>query len=181
MESYIQISKINDFIFCPKSLYFHSVYERMNEKTYHASPQTRGKIKHRPIDEHRYSTAKKHLQGLEVFSEKYGLTGKIDIYDQEKFSLIERKNSIKKIYDGYKFQLYAQCFCLQEMGFKVKSLWLYSMSDNKKHRVDLPDDKETKVFEDILDKIRNFDISAQKEFSPNLAKCANCIYAELCG
>jgi len=153
----------------------------MNEKTYHASPQTQGKIKHKPIDEHRYSTAKRYFQGAEVFSEKYGLTGKIDIYDQEKFSLIERKNLIKKIYDGYRYQLYAQYFCLQEMGFEVKSLRLYSMSDNRRYWVALPKQKEREIFESVLDKIRNFDITAQEDFSPNPAKCAGCIYSELCG
>ncbi|MBU3964935.1 type V CRISPR-associated protein Cas4 [Patescibacteria group bacterium] len=97
MENYIQISKINDFIFCPKSIYFHGIYENFSEKTYHQSPQVKGKIKHESVDKQKYSTAKKYLQGLEVYSEKYNLFGKIDIYDQENKILIERKNKIKII------------------------------------------------------------------------------------
>lgn len=179
MESYIQISKINDFIFCPKSIYFHGLYENFSEKTYHQSPQVKGRIKHESIDQGRYSTAKKYLQGLEVYSEKYNLAGKIDIYDNEDRALIERKNKIKMIYDGYKYQLYAQYFCLKEMGYEVENLYFYSMSDNKKYKVDLPDGKETKKFENTLQKMREFNMLSD-DFSPNSTKCGQCIYGELC-
>lgn len=45
MESYIQISKLNDFVFCPMSLYFHSFYENYNQKTYHQKAQAVFEIK----------------------------------------------------------------------------------------------------------------------------------------
>src|SRR3989338_4539406 len=99
MESYIQISKINDFIFCPRSIYFHVVYEQFHQKTYHQTPQLVGKIKHENIEKGEYSTAKRYLQGMEVYCEKYGLAGKIDIYDRDQRSLIERKTKVVKIYD----------------------------------------------------------------------------------
>ncbi len=179
MEPYIQISKINDFIFCPKSIYFHGIYENFSEKTYHQSPQVKGKIKHESIDKGKYSTAKKYLQGLEVYSEKYNLAGKIDIYDRDAKALIERKNKISKIYDGYKYQLYAQYFCMVEMGFEVEKLFFYSMSDNKKYKIDLPKGKELEEFEKTIDQIRNFDM-LNNNYAENPAKCANCIYRELC-
>lgn len=179
METYIQISKINDFIFCPKSIYFHGIYENFNEKIYHQSPQVKGKIKHEGVDNQKYSTAKKYLQGLEVYSEKYNLAGKIDIYDQENKSLVERKNKIETIYDGYKYQLYAQYLCLKEMGYKVEKLYFYSMSDNKKYEVDLPDKEEMTKFEDTLRRIREFNMLTNN-FSPNPAKCSQCVYKELC-
>lgn len=179
MEPYIQISKINDFIFCPKSIYFHGLYENFSEKTYHQSPQVKGKIKHESVDYQKYSTAKKYLQGLEIYSEKYNLAGKIDIYDQESKALIERKNKIKVIYDGYKYQLYAQYFCMEEMGYKVKKLYFYSMSDNKKYKIDLPCCKEREKFERTLQEIREFNMLTVN-FTPNSAKCEQCIYRELC-
>lgn len=179
MEPSIQISKINDFIFCPKSIYFHGLYENFSEKTYHQSPQVKGKIKHESVDYSKYSTAKKYLQGLEVYSEKYNLAGKIDIYDKETGDLIERKNKIKTIYDGYKYQLYAQYFCMKEMGYEIKNLYFYSMSDNKKYKIGLPDDEETANFENTLKKMKNFSMLTN-DFSPNPAKCAQCIYRELC-
>lgn len=178
MYSSIQISKINDFLFCPLSIYFHSIYENFDDKAYHQVPQIRGRIKHEPIDKQKYSTAKKYLQGLEVYSEKYNLVGKIDIYDQEKQALTERKNKIKNIYDGYKYQLYAQYFCLMEMGYPVKEMYLYSMSDNKKYAVQLPRGDELSNFEKVIEEMKNFKVDSN--FERDDAKCAQCIYKELC-
>lgn len=179
MESYIQISKINDFIFCPYSLYYHSIYENFSQKVYHGSAQTKGKIKHECIDEGRYSTAKKFLQGTDVYSEKYGLCGKIDIYDKENKFLIERKNKVIKIYDGYKYQLYAQYFCLKEMGYEVEKLFIHSLTDNKRYEIALPEGDELKKFEETIEQMRNFNI-AKNNFKKNKQKCEQCIYSQLC-
>lgn len=174
---YIQISKINDFIFCPHSLYFHSVYENFDSGHYKAKPQIAGTIAHKAIDEKKYSSRKNILQSMEIFSEKYGLIGKIDIYDKDKKELIERKRTIKKIYDGYFFQLYAQKLCLEEMGYEVNKITLYSMTDNKTYPIILTQ-KKIKEFNDILQDMRKFNLNNNK--CTNLDKCNNCIYRELC-
>jgi CRISPR-associated protein Cas4 len=179
MESYIQISQLNDFVFCPKSIYFHNLYGRYTQSLYHAPAQTVGKIKHERIDTQKYSSAKKYLQGLEVFSEKYNLCGKIDLFDTEAGALIERKNKIKQIYDGYRYQLYGQYFCLQEMGYEVKALFLHSLTDNKRYELVVPDEKIVKEFEGLIAAFHAFDLT-QKNFKQNPAKCAGCIYRELC-
>jgi len=179
MESYIQISKLNDFIFCPMSLYFHSFYENYDQRLYHKKEQAVGKIKHRNVDESKYSTAKRFLQGMPVFSSKYNLMGKIDVFDQKNNFLIERKNKVKKIYDGYKLQLWAQMFCLKEMGFEVKRLYIHSLSDNKRYEIKMPDVEDQSYFLRIISEIENFDIfDFDKYINPN--KCTKCIYAELC-
>lgn len=178
MGDYIQISKLNDFIFCPYSVYLHSVYEKFNQKTYHSAFQTVGKICHENIEEKKYTTAKWILQGLDVFSEKYGLVGKIDIFDTKKGSLVERKYKIKKIFDGYKYQLYAQMFCLEEAGYKIESLFIHSLSDNKRYRISLPDDAEIKKFELLIKQIKDY--SPSGNFRKNLKKCSLCIYKLLC-
>ena len=38
MEDYISISQLNDFIFCPYSIYLHNVYMETDEGLYHATP-----------------------------------------------------------------------------------------------------------------------------------------------
>jgi CRISPR-associated exonuclease Cas4 len=179
MESYIQITKLNDFIFCPKSLYFHGMFNDFEEKTYHDKPQIVGKIKHETIEEGKYSTKKNVLQATEVFSEKYGLCGKIDTFDLEKGVLTERKYRVKQVYLGFKYQLYAQMFCLEEMGHKVKKLALYSMSDNKMHQIDLPSKEEKREFEELVDRVKKFKVLKEKvEVSEE--KCKMCIYKSLC-
>ena len=177
MESYIQISKINDFLYCPRSVYLHSIYENFNAKTFHRSAQVAGKLNHASIDEGRYSSAKKYLQSLPVYSEKYGIAGKIDIYDSEKKHLIERKTKIKKIWQGYIYQLYAQYFCMKEMGYEIREMFLYSMEDNKKYKITLPTEKERLEFEKTIEQIRNYDPLADKKHS--CPKCRDSVYGGL--
>ena len=50
IDDYIAISTLNDFIFCPYSIYLHNVYMDTDEGLYHAIPQTRGKIAYQSID-----------------------------------------------------------------------------------------------------------------------------------
>jgi len=179
MEQYIQISKINDFIFCPKSVYLHRIYESFNQDLYHQEPQKVGKLNHENIESGKYSTAKKFLQGLPVYCNKYEIAGKIDIYDIETKTLIERKTKIKKIYDGYRYQLYAQYFSLMEMGYEVKKMFIHSLNDNKRYEISIPDKQDIKEFENIIGWIRRFDVLRHK---PKVAKtkCENCIYSNLC-
>lgn len=179
MENPIAISKINDFIFCPMSLYYHSIYEHYDDKIYHGIAQQVGKIKHENIDEARYISSANIMQGTTVYCDKYNLVGKIDLYDSKKFELVERKYKIKTIYDGYKFQLYAQMFCLEEMGFRVDRMFIHSLSDNKRYEIIKPSKKEIENFETTIEEmIRYLPNSTTKN---DVAKCQHCIYAELCG
>jgi CRISPR-associated protein Cas4 len=74
---------------------------------------------HKSIDNDSYSTKLSVICGIEVYSQKYDLLGKIDIYDAKTKTLTERKNKISHIYDGYIFQLYAYpktiCECLKNL------------------------------------------------------------------
>lgn len=179
MHSYIPISTLNDYIFCPRSIYLHGLYGNFAQQMYHRKPQTVGKIKHENIDKSRYSSAKRYKQGMVVYSEKYQLAGKIDIYDSKEKTLIERKYKIKHIYDGYKYQLYAQYFCLTEMGRKVKKMYLHSLADNKRYPMPVPAGSEKKKFEQLVKNMQN----ARAEKLPvlkNKAKCEQCIYKPLC-
>ncbi len=179
MESYIPISKINDFIFCPLSLYFHSLYEDYDQILYHEKNQLEGKIKHENIDKRKYSTTKRYLQSLSIYSEKYNLMGKVDAYDQLEKILIERKNRVIKIYDGYVYQVWAQMFCLEEMGFEVKKIYIHSLFDNKRHEIKKPSSADEFVFYRIIEKIKNFNL-LRYDHVANLNKCKKCIYRELC-
>lgn len=180
MESYLMISFLNDFIFCPRSIYFHQLYGRMSTKVYHSSVQTKGLNAHKSIDTQRYSTAKKVLQGIEVYSDKYRLCGKIDLYDQEKKQLVERKKKIKVIYDGFVYQAYAQYFCLIEMGYQVDSIKLYSMDDNKSYPIPLPQDDIDRLqgFEQLIKEINQYQLTQHIDVNAN--KCTHCIYNNLC-
>lgn len=179
METNIIISNLNDFIFCPRSIYFHNLYYNFEEKLFHNTYQQEGKSVHKNIDENNYSSKKNILQGMDIYSEELGIIGKIDLYDKDKKQLIERKKKIKTIYEGYYLQLYAQYYCLIEMGYDVKELYFHSLSDNKRINVELPNDSNKKRLKEILFKMRNFNLE-DKNFTQNINKCMMCIYKELC-
>lgn len=180
MEAYLPIAYLNDFIFCPRSIYFHQLYGRVSKRLYHTTDQTKGLAAHKTVDNQNYSTSKAILQGMDVYSEKYNLGGKIDTFDQTKSLLVERKKKIKVIYDGYIYQLYAQYYCLVEMGYQVKLIKLYSMDDNKSYPIKKPEDdpERQQEFEKLIMQMRSFDLTAP--FTANKNKCQHCIYNNLC-
>ena len=177
-EDYIQISKLNDFLFCPYSIYLHNVYENFHTSTFHSNYQTSGKLAHTTIDNNTFSSRKQILQSTSIYSNKYKLAGKIDIFDQKTGELIERKNKITKLYDGYFLQIYAQYFCLLEMGFKVKKLSFYSLTDNKKFSVPIPNKQIIEEFDAFIKKVSNYNINNFTGVSKQ--KCEKCIYSILC-
>ena len=144
MEPYLLISYLNDFIFCPRSIYFHNLYGKIDEKFIHTKSQIEGRIAHQSIENQLYSNKKCILQNLEVYSEKYKICGKIDLFDMEKGILIERKKRIQKVYDGYIMQVYAQYFALKEMNYQIQSIQLRSMDTNQIYNIDLPEKNREK-------------------------------------
>jgi len=179
MDEVIQISKINDFIFRPHSIYLHGVYESFHENIYQDTPQRQGKIVHETIENSTYSSAKRYLQGVSVYSQKYRLVGKIDIYDTKDKALIERKYKIEYIYDGQKYQLYAQCIAMCEAGYEVERLFIHSLSNNKRYAIDLPDEEELIHFGLVINSIREYSVLSSTH-SVNPVKCTKCIYRQLC-
>jgi len=186
MEQYIKLSTLNDFIFCPKSIYYHTLYDNYEKNLYQEQAQKEGTKIHDSIDNQTYSTSKYILQGVSVYNDYYKIAGKIDIFNILTWELIERKTQIfldknnkPKIYLWYKYQLWGQMFCLEEMWYNVKSLWIYSVKDNKKYRIYKPSTNGLLDFEEFLKKYRKFDL-LQKNWRQNTQKCLKCIYRELC-
>lgn len=179
MEQLWTMTQLNDFIFCPRSLYYSGIYRNTGSvEIYHQAPQLNGKSAHSAVDAVRYSSRKNILQGATVYSEKYNLVGRIDTFDVATGLLTERKNSITAIYDGFRYQVYAQYFALTEMGYKVESMRLYSLKDNIMHSIPFPTPTQINEFENVLVCMRDW--VPERGFSPNPKKCRGCIYSALC-
>ena len=178
MNDLISISTLNDFIFCPYSIYLHNVYMDADEDMYHAKPQIRGRNAHERVDEKKTSTRSDLIESLPVLSHELGVYGKIDVYDQRIKSLIERKYSLKTIYLGQYYQLWAQYYCMIEMGYNVDSIAFYEISSHKTIQVSLPTDAEKDELLHFIDQYRNYD--PKVSISTNDNKCTHCIYCNLC-
>lgn len=180
MKNAILFTWLNDFIFCPVSIYFHNIFGESSGIAFQETSQINGTAAHNAIESGSYSTRKDVISAMMVYSSNYGLIGKIDVYDILKKKLIERKKHIKKIYDGYIFQLFGQCFALREMGYEVNSLALYSLDDNKTYPIPLPEKNNhlLEKFEKTIRDIKEFDIFKFNQTNEN--KCRNCIREPLC-
>ena len=180
MDDLIIISWLNDFLFCPVSIYFHALYGNADRTLYQDAPQLNGTAAHKTVDRGTHSTRSNVITGMDVLSEKYGIVGKIDIFYEKEGRLVERKKHISAIYPGYIMQIYAQCIALREMGFSVKKLQIRSVDDNKVHDMLLPEDspEHMAAFEQLITNIREFDMTTYTPTSK--AKCNNCIYEPAC-
>ena len=180
MDDEILISQLNDFVFCPVSIYFHNLYGVQAVDTYYDHYQLLGRDAHETIDTSKYSTSNQILQGTSCYCEKYNLVGKIDLFDIQKGVLTERKRTIKTVFDGYVFQLYGQYFSLKEMGYCVNCIRLYSYTDNKLYPQKLPEDDPVMFskFERVISEIREYSFDKFKQ--TNCDKCKHCIYEPAC-
>lgn len=179
MDNYIEISTLNDFSFCPYSIYLHNVYKGASEDIYYAAPQIQGRYSHCNVDSGRVARNEGDVSGMSVISHRYGLVGKIDVYKASAAQLIERKRNIATVYQGQLYQLWAQMLCMEEMGYVVKSMGFYDVSTRKLTPVNLPNDHDLAEFELFLNRYRNYDPYRDRIVTVR-AKCLHCIYCNLC-
>ena len=149
-----------------------------DENIYHAAPQMRGRIAHEASDNKTYSSRKNDITAMAVFSEELGVMGKIDIYHSDKKQLIERKYSLKQIYRGQLYQLWAEYFCMVEMGYEIKILAFYETSTNKMINVDIPGEPEKHELAAFIRQFKSY--TPESPIIVNKNKCAHCVYCNLC-
>lgn len=180
MRDEILITELNDFIFCPASIYFHHLYGDMEKMVYQSTDQINGTNAHQSVDAGTYSSKKDVLMGIDVFCEEFRLIGKIDVYFAKEHLLRERKKKIVRIYDGYVFQLYAHYFALREMGYEVERIEFLSLDDNKKYPIKLPEEDAAmyEKFCNTISEMRNFQLEKFQQSNPE--KCLRCIYEPAC-
>ena len=179
MIDYISLSTLNDFIFCPYSIYMHSVYMESDEGLYKATPQLEGNVAHSGVDNKTGSTRKHDIFSLTVYSEELSIFGKIDVYKADQGLLIERKKNLKKIFRGQIYQLWGQYFCMKEMGYDVQKLALYEISTNRMTELDLPGEEGKRELVDFIERFKRFD-PGSTYFTVNPNKCIHCIYCNMC-
>lgn len=149
------------------------------DEIYHAPPQIQGKLVHNSVDRKTASSRKDVILSLPVYSEEFGIAGKIDIFYVKEHKLVERKFHISKIYQGQIYQLWAQMLCLREMGHCVDSLAIYETSSNTSYPIDMPSQDDILQFKEFIEQFKLYD-PAVTTFKINCNKCIHCIYCNLC-
>ncbi len=175
MTDAIPISWLNDYIFDPKSIYFHNILADFDIINYHQKPQILGNIAHESLDKQTYTNSKQYLIDKSIYSEEFNLVGKIDIFDIQTKTLIERKKKIHKLYQGQIYQLWAQYYCMLEMGYEINHLKIYSISDNKNYLINIPTIEDKLIFSEFIIQLQN---DSNYHGSSNQAKNTTSIYKE---
>ncbi len=178
MEFFMPISYLNDFVFCPYSVYLHQVFDNNKEETFSALPQQKGKEAHDRVDKNPTKQSKKVLNGIYVISNMLGMYGKIDQYFVNDKILVERKYKLTTIYRGYYYQIWTQFLAIEEMGYEVKELYFHSISNNQRISIAKPKPEEIIELKNHIKKIARFDF--EQKINVNPEKCKRCIYAALC-
>lgn len=179
MDDYIQLSALNDFIFCPYSIYLHSVYMGADEELCKAGPQARGKAAHGGVDQKSGSTNAGDLFSLPVYSDSLGVSGRLDLYRKDSCTLVERKFRLRQVFRGQLYQIWAEYFCLVEMGYEVRRIAFYETSTNKMMPLELPGEAEREELLALINRFKSYDPATDTE-PQNPNKCAHCIYSALC-
>ena len=179
MNVNIALSTLNDFIFCPYSIYLHNVYMETDEDIFKTIVQLSGTNAHKATDSKKGSSRSCDILSLPVCSNSLGLYGVIDLYRGNTATLIERKLRLNHIFRGQLYQLWGQYFCMLEMGYEVNAIAFYEISTNKMFPQQLPTQSERQEFINFLNKIRSYNpLSDNITINPN--KCIHCIYCNLC-
>jgi CRISPR-associated exonuclease Cas4 len=179
METLLPITYLNDFVFCPYSIYLHQVFDNASIDVYSAEPQQKGLAVHKDVDA--FVKSKENavdIKGMYVVSTKLGLYGKIDTYYTQDFRLVEKKFQIKTIYKGYYYQLWAQYFAMLEMGYLINSLAFYNIKEQMTIEVNLPTKDNLLELQKHVRTIANYNF--EQTFTVNIEKCKHCIYSSLC-
>ena len=179
MKELIPISMIADYLFCPYSIYLGNIYYSSDDIVYKADIQYKGTLIHQSIDNKSTNNRKEMLLSTPVYSEKFSLVGKIDMFDIVTGELVERKSKVVRIFPGHIYQLWAQMICLEEMGYKVRQLSLYDAGSNRKHSIPFPGENERKQLAILLNEIRRYN-PAESPIDIVIQKCEHCIYSNLC-
>lgn len=175
MENYLTITTLNDFIFCPYSIYLHQIYDANKEETYHSIDQSKGKRLHDFIDN---NIEVKSWKNAFVYSEKWKIYGKIDDYNPKTKELIEYKSTVAIVFQGYYYQIWAQYLCLQEMEIEVEKLAFFDFKTQNKIELPLPTAQQITQLQNHIKKVQRFDFHTEIQINSN--KCMRCIYNNLC-
>ena len=149
-----------------------------DEELYKATPQVQGTIAHESVDNKTYSTKKNDILALSVYSNELGVMGKIDLFKVDEKILIERKYQLKRIFQGQIYQLWAQYFCLLEMGYDVQKIAFYEISTNKMIPLETPTETSKEELKQFIARFKAF--NPTDHIITNPCKCQHCIYCNLC-
>lgn len=187
----LRISDIKQFIYCPRKVYYTYVEPVPWKETFKMQygrkqhDELCKKEKRRSLQIYGLKEGKRYF-GYNVHSDKYNISGKLDILiDSEDISgqryfPVECKDTDSQIHNSTKYQLIAYALAMEEqLGSPVNQGYIYIIPEEKVYTIYITDEERNYVTK-VLSSIRNI---IENEHYPNprsKKRCLACEYIRYC-
>lgn len=139
MDDPISLSALQHVTYCPRQFALIHIEQAWEENFFTAH----GRVLHERVDEGAPEQRGnvRYERAVSVYSNKYGLSGKLDLLEIEgktdkKYFPVEYKRGKPKVEDWDRIQLCAQALCLEEMrGVKIEEGAMWYWQERKRERV----------------------------------------------
>lgn len=165
IDDMINVSDINQFLYCPRRLFYLQFYQTQGVNEFLVD----GRRKHQ-----RQGRRGGYVFELYLSSERLGLHGKIDLIDEsDGMKPIERKRG-DRYFENDVIQLCAYGLLLEEyLGKPVDTGILYLFGTNRRAEIALTDSIKRKTIS-VIEDIRSMNPDSIPGFVDNPKKCTKC-------
>jgi CRISPR-associated exonuclease Cas4 len=187
MATSLPLSFIAEYKYCPRSSYYliTDTPKSREENNFIQS----GREVHQKVDEgYKASKSSKKIESsVRIFSEEFGISGKIDIlefYENGEIIPVELKRGLKRINSTHQIQLALTALCLHEMFPKnhIRQGAIFFTKDRQKEKI---------IFSaELLDEARNIALNIILKTKNGLnpkdfplqkdGRCDGCCFYDLC-
>jgi CRISPR-associated exonuclease Cas4 len=171
-DDLVNISDLNQYLYCPRRLYYLIFYQTQGLNVYLAD----GRALH-----NRQSRRGGWYREVYLRSEDLHMHGKIDIIERAGDAIVpvERKHG-SRYYENDQVQLAAYAMLLEEyLGEPVPAGYLYLYETNTRHPIEITDSLRGRVVTTV-EKIRSMKVDEIPAFSDNPNKCRKCSAVTYC-
>ena len=182
MEDMIPISALQHYVFCPRQCayihiegdwdanYLTAKGDQLHERVHSTEAETRGNIRTE--------------RGVQVYSAKLGIVGKLDLLEVERdplnYTPVEYKRGKPKVSDCDRVQLCAQALCMEEMrkvNIHRAALWYWQV--RKRDWVELDESIRTLTVE-VIRNTRSLLDSGVLPKAEYKVSCKACSFLDRC-
>jgi CRISPR-associated exonuclease Cas4 len=182
MDDQIPISALQHYAFCPRQCayihieriwldnYLTAKGTQLHERVHSTESEKRGNIKTE--------------RGVHVYSNKYGITGQLDLLEIQKNPLtltpVEYKRGKSKVNDCDRIQLCAQALCLEEMrNVSIDRAALWYWQECKREWIDLDSVIREKTIE-VINAVRELLNKNELPKAKYSVSCKACSFFDIC-
>lgn len=184
MDDFLPLSALQHYAYCPRQFALIHVEQAWAENRFTAE----GRVLHERVDSGVSEQRKdiRYERGVSLLSERYGLTGKLDLLeihgsDNPRYIPVEYKRGKPKVEDWDRVQVCAQALCLEEMrqvSIAEGAIWYWEVRRRESVAI------EAALRDVTIDAIRQAQgLMADGKTPPpidNPKRCGGCSLVDIC-